>query len=61
MNEEKQKTLTVNLGVVGAAVEEDADLVSVVDLVVVDLHVVAALRSDDTCKQQQQQKNKDKQ
>ena len=43
--------LTVDLGVVGAAVEEDPHgvLAPVEDLVVVDLHVVAALGGDDTC------------
>lgn len=44
-----KKILTVNLGVVGAAVEEDAHGIrpAVVDIVVVDLDVVATLGRDD--------------
>lgn len=43
--------LTVNFSIVGAAVKEDADggRSTIVDLVVVDLQVVAALGADDSC------------
>lgn len=43
--------LTVNLALVATAMKEDADLLPVVHIVVVDAHVVATLRCDDTCKQ----------
>lgn len=46
-------TRTVNLGVVGAAVEEDAhgQRAAIEDRVAVDLDVVATLRGDDACRE----------
>ena len=40
--------LTVHLGAVRAAVEENSRRASVIDLVVVYLHIVAALRRDNS-------------